>query len=102
MMACARRELMRPDRTAGGARLACDDRGALVIRLERIYFRTRTGRARLPFGFERILVGRGIELGQEFPVAFDRLLDEIVRGRCEHRAPFLAVGIQEARSSPAL
>src|SRR5205085_4614359 len=71
MMAGACRELMRPDRTAGGARRACDDRGALVIRLERIHFRTRTGRARLPFGFERILVGRGIEFAQEFPVAFD-------------------------------
>ena len=32
----------------------------------------------------------------------DRLLDEVSRGRCEYRPPFLSVGIQQIGSGPAL
>src|SRR3954453_19973614 len=102
MMAGARRELMRSDRTADSTGRACDDRGSFVIRLEGIHFRTRSGRARRPFGFERNLVAGGIEFGQETPVVFDRLLDEIPCGGRKHRAALFAIGIQQVRAGPAL
>src|SRR5689334_12687637 len=102
MMAGARGELVQPYRTAGRTRRACDDGRTFVVRLERIDFGTGARRTCLPFGFESVLVGGGIEPGQKFAVALDRLLDEVPRGGCEYGAPFLAVAVEQMRTGPAL
>src|SRR6266568_4083053 len=102
MMSSPRSKLMRADGAAAAAGRTPYDRRPLIVRLERIDLGPRAGLTRRPFPVKRSLVNIGIESGQEFLVVLNSFLDEVPRGRFEHRTALLAIGIQQPIAGPAL
>ncbi len=102
MVAGARLEGVRAVRAAHAARRTEHDRRAFVVRLVSCDARRRAIGMLVPGALELGAIALRAVALEEFLVLADIGLDEILRGLLEDRPPFLGVGVEQRRATPAL